>query len=267
MTSGLELWQGESCAQHYFRQRLWGTLSMAQTLLSDRLCWMRHMKLDPVTGEGVGVLHCNSSSTTLAAAQYTTRTLQYSRAQRVLVGVRCPSAPSESRPAPGKIATPSPPQQNALPACAITATTATITTATATTALTTATTTPPQLPPPPPGSDPPGIKLRAAKALEAVDYFVPGYWVFSKLIQSLSDIGYDNNNLVRSNGGGRGVVWRWWCWWVGGWVLKRLARMGQGVVGREPLRELWCCVQHVRACCGVAAVLVCCHACPDCCAV
>jgi hypothetical protein len=47
-----------------------------------------------------------------------------------------------------------------------------------------------------PGSDPPGIKLRAAKALEAVDYFVPGYWVFSKLIQSLSDIGYDNNNLV-----------------------------------------------------------------------
>lgn len=60
---------------------------------------------------------------------------------------------------------------------------------------------PPQSPPPTPqpplpGSDPPGIKLRAAKALEAVDYFVPGYWVFSKLIQSLSDIGYDNNNLV-----------------------------------------------------------------------
>jgi hypothetical protein len=46
------------------------------------------------------------------------------------------------------------------------------------------------------GSDPPGIKLRAAKALEAVDYFVPGYWVFSKLVQSLADIGYDNNNLV-----------------------------------------------------------------------
>eukprot|EP00879_Flechtneria_rotunda_P012648 GHRR01013206.1.p1 GENE.GHRR01013206.1~~GHRR01013206.1.p1 ORF type:complete len:750 (+),score=225.44 GHRR01013206.1:937-3186(+) len=95
VTSGLELWQGEECAQSYFRQRLWGTLSMAQTLLSDRACWMRHMKLDPVTG-----------------------------------------------------------------------------------------------------SDPPGIKLRAAKALEAVDYFVPGYWVFSKLVQSLADIGYDNNNLV-----------------------------------------------------------------------
>eukprot|EP00882_Tetradesmus_deserticola_P005236 GHRQ01005513.1.p1 GENE.GHRQ01005513.1~~GHRQ01005513.1.p1 ORF type:complete len:320 (+),score=124.15 GHRQ01005513.1:183-1142(+) len=97
VTSGLELWQGEECAQTYFRQRLWGTLSMAQTLLADRGCWMRHMKLDPVTG-----------------------------------------------------------------------------------------------------SDPPGIKLRAAKALEAVDYFVPGYWVFSKLVQSLADIGYDNNNLVRA---------------------------------------------------------------------
>ena len=47
------------------------------------------------------------------------------------------------------------------------------------------------------GGDPPGIKLRAAKALEAVDYFVPGYWVFSKMVQSLADIGYDNNNLVR----------------------------------------------------------------------
>jgi hypothetical protein len=50
VTSGLELWKGEPCAQSYFRQRLWGTLSMAQTLLSDRMCWMRHMKLDPVTG-------------------------------------------------------------------------------------------------------------------------------------------------------------------------------------------------------------------------
>lgn len=51
VTSGLELWQGEECAQSYFRQRLWGTLSMAQTLLADRACWMRHMKLDPATGE------------------------------------------------------------------------------------------------------------------------------------------------------------------------------------------------------------------------
>jgi len=95
VTSGLELWSGQPCAETYFRQRLWGALSMAQTLLSDKACWMRHMSLDLKTG-----------------------------------------------------------------------------------------------------GDPPGIKLRAAKALEAVDYFVPGYWVFSKMVQSLADIGYDNNNLV-----------------------------------------------------------------------
>jgi phospholipid:diacylglycerol acyltransferase len=46
------------------------------------------------------------------------------------------------------------------------------------------------------GSDPPGIKLRAAKALEAVDFFIPSYWVFSRLIASLADIGYDNNNMA-----------------------------------------------------------------------
>jgi phospholipid:diacylglycerol acyltransferase len=33
------------------------------------------------------------------------------------------------------------------------------------------------------GSDPPGIKLRAVRSLEAVDWFVPGYWVFSKMVQ------------------------------------------------------------------------------------
>ena len=26
------------------------------------------------------------------------------------------------------------------------------------------------------GGDPPGIKLRAVRSLEAVDWFVPGYW-------------------------------------------------------------------------------------------
>jgi hypothetical protein len=50
VTSGLELWAGQPCAAAYFRQRLWGTLSMAQTLLADKSCWMRHMSLDPVSG-------------------------------------------------------------------------------------------------------------------------------------------------------------------------------------------------------------------------
>ncbi len=53
------------------------------------------------------------------------------------------------------------------------------------------------------GLDPPGVKLRAMKSMEAIDFFIQGYWVFNKMIQALADIGYDNTNLV----GG----------WVGGW--------------------------------------------------
>ena len=40
------------------------------------------------------------------------------------------------------------------------------------------------------------IKLRAAEGLEAVDFFLPGYHVWAKLIESLADLGYDSNNLV-----------------------------------------------------------------------
>ena len=47
------------------------------------------------------------------------------------------------------------------------------------------------------GLDVPGINLRPAHGLEAVDYFVPGYAVWAKLIQALADLGYDSNNLVR----------------------------------------------------------------------
>lgn len=47
------------------------------------------------------------------------------------------------------------------------------------------------------GLDKPGINLRAATGLEAVDYFVPGYAVWAKMVQALGDIGYDSNNLVR----------------------------------------------------------------------
>ncbi|KAK9839349.1 hypothetical protein WJX84_008799 [Apatococcus fuscideae] len=46
------------------------------------------------------------------------------------------------------------------------------------------------------GMDPPGIKLRAALGLEAVDYFVPGYLVWAKLIEALGDMGYDSNMLA-----------------------------------------------------------------------
>lgn len=95
VTSGLELWEGRPCARSLFRQRLWGTLSMASTLLQNRTCWLDHLSLDPKTG-----------------------------------------------------------------------------------------------------GDPPGIRLRAAKGLEAVDNFMATYWVFSKLFQSLGDVGYDNNFVV-----------------------------------------------------------------------
>ncbi|KAG2436350.1 hypothetical protein HXX76_006657 [Chlamydomonas incerta] len=46
------------------------------------------------------------------------------------------------------------------------------------------------------GLDPEGIKLRAALGLEAVDYFIQGYWVWGKLVEALADVGYDSNTLV-----------------------------------------------------------------------
>ena len=41
----------------------------------------------------------------------------------------------------------------------------------------------------------PGIKLRAVTGLEAVDWFVPGYFVWGKVIESLGEVGYDSNML------------------------------------------------------------------------
>ena len=46
------------------------------------------------------------------------------------------------------------------------------------------------------GLDADGVHLRPAQGLEAVDYFVPGYAVWAKMIASLADLGYDSNNLV-----------------------------------------------------------------------
>ncbi|OZJ01602.1 hypothetical protein BZG36_05278 [Bifiguratus adelaidae] len=45
------------------------------------------------------------------------------------------------------------------------------------------------------GLDPEGKKIRAAQGLDAADYFVPGYWVWGKIIENLATIGYDNNNI------------------------------------------------------------------------
>ncbi|KAG4304585.1 hypothetical protein PORY_001978 [Pneumocystis oryctolagi] len=45
------------------------------------------------------------------------------------------------------------------------------------------------------GLDPEGIKLRAAQGLSAADFFVPGYWIWNKIIENLAAIGYDSNNM------------------------------------------------------------------------
>ncbi|EKX47055.1 hypothetical protein GUITHDRAFT_159571 [Guillardia theta CCMP2712] len=98
VTTGLELWSGEDCAKGYFRQRMWGTMTMVQNMLLNTKCWLRHMALDPVTG-----------------------------------------------------------------------------------------------------LDPPNIKLRSAQGFEAADFVVGGYWVWSKLIENLADIGYDPSSMFMAS--------------------------------------------------------------------
>lgn len=46
------------------------------------------------------------------------------------------------------------------------------------------------------GLDPTGAKVRAAKGLDAADYFITGYWIWGKIIENLAAIGYDNNNMI-----------------------------------------------------------------------
>lgn len=47
------------------------------------------------------------------------------------------------------------------------------------------------------GMDPEGIKVRAAHGLAALDYFMEGFWVFSKLIEALGQLGYEPElNLI-----------------------------------------------------------------------
>lgn len=45
-STGLELWEGKECAMSYFRERLWGSLSMLRSIMSDKACWISHMKLN-----------------------------------------------------------------------------------------------------------------------------------------------------------------------------------------------------------------------------
>lgn len=45
------------------------------------------------------------------------------------------------------------------------------------------------------GMDPDGIKLRSCAGFEAADFFMANYWVWSKLIENLADLGYDASSM------------------------------------------------------------------------
>lgn len=98
ISTGLEVWQGRPCAESYFRQRLWTSTNMLRMMLTDKECWIEHMRLDPVTF-----------------------------------------------------------------------------------------------------SDPSGIKIRAAQGLEAADFWLPGMWVFAKIIENLAQVGYDSNSMYMAS--------------------------------------------------------------------
>ncbi|BFZ60874.1 phospholipid:diacylglycerol acyltransferase [Saitoella coloradoensis] len=41
-----------------------------------------------------------------------------------------------------------------------------------------------------------GGKIRAAQGFDAADFFITGYWIWSKIIENLAAIGYDPNNML-----------------------------------------------------------------------
>lgn len=44
------------------------------------------------------------------------------------------------------------------------------------------------------GLDPPKVKLRAAQGFDATDFFITGYWIWSKILENLATLGYDPTN-------------------------------------------------------------------------
>lgn len=49
VTSALELWEGQECAKHLFRQRIWGAVETFPPFFNTQ-CWKNHLSLDPITG-------------------------------------------------------------------------------------------------------------------------------------------------------------------------------------------------------------------------
>lgn len=54
ISTGLESWgvseNGECPSLPHFRKRLWGSFYMLRTMILDKGCWLKHIKLDPSTG-------------------------------------------------------------------------------------------------------------------------------------------------------------------------------------------------------------------------
>lgn len=54
ISTGLESWgineSGECPSLPHFRKRLWGSFYMLRTMILDKACWLKHIKLDPATG-------------------------------------------------------------------------------------------------------------------------------------------------------------------------------------------------------------------------
>ena len=45
------------------------------------------------------------------------------------------------------------------------------------------------------GTDPEDIRIRAAQGFEAADFFMGSYWVWSKILENLADVGYDGSTM------------------------------------------------------------------------
>lgn len=54
ISTGIESWglseDGECPSTAHFRKRLWGSYYMLRTMVLDKTCWLKHIKLDPETG-------------------------------------------------------------------------------------------------------------------------------------------------------------------------------------------------------------------------
>lgn len=54
ISTGIESWGvngDEECdSTPHFRKRLWGSFYMLRTMFLDKVCWLKHIKLDPITG-------------------------------------------------------------------------------------------------------------------------------------------------------------------------------------------------------------------------